>query len=365
MKSTWIGIKGAGTALGTLILTGYGGWALFNSNEPDANESVTHALDPHSAKPSVYLAEGDGAAISRALLALPPEGGCIVLGGSEFLVRQPIVIDRDGIELRGTSLQTTLKLADDANCSVVIVGSVTTPIPRIVRGVSLRLLTIDGNRDGQAWECCGGPCDAGGLSVIRNNGITIRGAEDICVEHVVTRRARSGGVVLEKYCRRVFINNLESHDNHFDGLAAYEAENCTFTQLHLHHNQSAAMSFDWKFNRNLISDSTLEHNGSQGVFMRDAIENKFRNLTIHNNGQQGIFIAQTESLPGTACVKNTFTNLTVTGNQGHGMRINDASCIGNAVTRSRFTGNKLGNISQTSDDLLAVSEAPAAMPAAP
>ena len=360
MKTTWIGIKGAGTALGTLILTGYGSCAFFSSHHPKTNQSVTHALNPHSARPSVYLAQGDGAAIVNAILSLPAEGGSVVLGGSEFLIQRPIVIDRDGIELRGTSLKTTLKLANDANCSVVIVGSVTTPIPRIVKDVSVRLLTIDGNRDGQAWECCGGPCDVGGLTVIRNNGITIRGAEDICIEHVNTRRARSGGIVLEKHCRRVFINDLESNDNHFDGLAAYEAENCTFTQLHLHHNQSAAMSFDWKFNRNLISDSKLEHNGSQGVFMRDSIENKFRNLTIHNNGEQGIFIAQSESLPGTACVKNTFTNLTVTGNQGHGMRINDASCVGNAVTRSRFTGNKLGNISQTSDDLLAVSEAAAA-----
>jgi parallel beta-helix repeat protein len=365
MKSTWIGIRGAGTALGALVLTGYGGWVFFDSSDSDANLSVTHALDPHSARPSVYLAKGDGASISQAILSLPPEGGSVVLGGSEFLVRQPIVIDRDGVELRGTGPGTTLKLADDANCSVVIVGSATTPIPRIVQDVSVRHLTIDGNRGSQLWECCGGPCDEGGLTAIRNNGITIRGAEDICIEHVVTRRARSGGVVLEKYCRRVFINNLESHDNHFDGLAAYEAEDCTFTQLHLHHNQSAALSFDWKFNRNLIADSTLEHNGSQGVFMRDSIENKFRNLTIRNNGEQGIFIAQTESLPGTACVKNTFTNLTVTANQGHGMRINDASCVGNVVTTSRFTGNRLGNISQTSENLLAVSETPAATPATP
>ena len=204
---------------------------------------------------------------------------------------------------------------------------------------SVRYLTIDGNRDQQIWECCGGPCDTGGLSVIRNNGITIRGAEDVCIEHVVTRRARSGGVVLEKNCRRVFINDLDSHDNHFDGLAAYETEDCSFTRLRLHHNLSAALSVDWKFNRNVIADSTLELNGSQGVFMRDAVGNQFRNLVIKNNGQQGIFIAQTESMPATACIKNSFIKLTITDNKGHGIRINYASCTENVVTASRFFNN--------------------------
>ena len=288
-----------------------------------------------------------------------------MLGKGEFSIRQPVVIDRDGIELRGSGPETILRLAGNANCSVVIVGSTTTPVPRIVKDVSVRHLVIDGNREAQIWECCGGPCDAGGLTVIRNNGITIRGAEDICVEHVITRRARSGGVVLEKNCRRIFINNLESHDNHFDGLAAYETEDSTFTQLHLHHNQSAALSFDWQFNRNLIANSRLENNGSQGVFMRDANENSFRNVTIEGNGQQGIFIAQTESLPGTACVGNSFTKLTVTGNHGHGMRVNDASCVGNVVSGSHFASNRQGDISQTCDDLLAVSDAAAATPAVP
>ena len=171
--------------------------------------------------------------------------------------------------------------------------------------------------------------------------------------------------MLEKFCRRVFINDLESHDNHFDGLAAYETENCTFSQMHLHHNQSAALSFDWKFNRNLITDSRLENNGSQGVFMRDAVENQFRNLTIQNNGQQGIFIADSDALPGTACVKNSFTKLTVVENKGHGLRINDASCTGNIVSGSRFANNSQGDISQTTKDLLAVSDATTATPAVP
>ena len=162
MKLNWMGMGRAGTTLGTLALAGYGTWICFSLSDPASRTSVSVPLDPHSARPSVYLAQGDGAAISQAILSLPPEGGSVVLGGFRFLVRQPIVIDRDGVELRGTGPMTTLKLADDANCSVVIVGSVSTPIPRIVKDVSVRHLTIDGNREAQAWECCADPATPAG-----------------------------------------------------------------------------------------------------------------------------------------------------------------------------------------------------------
>lgn len=355
MANPWRKAVSAGAALGIVLMLEGGGWPTDPRPAPSLSQLAGHPRPATSARPAVYLAQGDGNAIMESIRSLPAEGGSVVLGSSEFLIHKPIVIDRDGVELRGTGPDTVLKLAAEANCSVIIVGFTSTPVPRIVHDVAVRLLSIDGNRESQAWECCGGPCDSGGVSVIRNNGITVRGAEDIRLENIITRRARSGGVVLEKYCRRISIDHLDSHDNHFDGLAAYEAENCTFTNLHLHHNQSAALSFDWKFNRNVIADSTLEFNGSQGVFMRDAVENIFRNVTIQNNGRQGIFIAQSELLD-TACTNNSFTKLTVTSNKGHGLRVNDESCVGNVVTGSTFTANAEGNISQTKDDLLAVSD---------
>lgn len=356
MKATWRGLAGAACTFGIVIGFNYGHWSQPHRQTEADTSIVTHPRTADISRPAVFLSSGSGADITQAIASLPPEGGSVVLGKAEFPISRAIVLDRDGIELRGTGPETILKLAAEANCSVVIVGSVSTPVHRIVKDVSVRHLTIDGNREAQQWECCGGPCDSGGATVIRNNGITIRGAEDVCIEHVVTRRARSGGVVLEKHCRRILINDLESADNHFDGLAAYETEDSQFNRLHLHHNQSAALSFDWKFNRNVIADSTLENNGSQGVFMRDAVENQFLNLKIQNNGLQGIFIAQTESLPDTACLKNSFTKLTVTQNKGHGLRVNDATCTGNVVVGSTFTDNAQGNISQSQDDLLAVSD---------
>lgn len=307
-------------------------------------------------RPTVHLDQGDGHAINAAIRGLPEGGGVVVLGPTLFPVSEAIVIDRDGVELRGIGRETILRLTDGANSSVIVVGSTATPVPRIVRNISVSHLSIDGNRGAQQFECCGGPCDSGGLSFIRNNGVTVRGAEDIRLENLETHNCRSGGVVLEKYCRRVRIVDLESYNNEFDGLACYETEDSEFTQLHLHSNRSAGLSLDWKFNRNLITDSTLTRNGSQGIFMRDSNENTFRNLYLRDNGEQGLFVAETREISGSACRRNRFERLTITGNKTEGIRINDPSCTDNVIAGSRVAGNTRENISLSVPSMLTGAE---------
>ena len=303
-------------------------------------------------RPIVHLESGDGESIQTAIAGLPDGGGVIVLGPTLFPVSRAIVIDRDGVELLGLGRETILRLTDGANSSVIIIGSITTPVARIVRNISVGHLSIDGNRGAQQFECCGGPCDTGGMTFIRNNGITVRGVEDVRLDNLETHNCRSGGIVLEKYCRRVTISDLESYNNEFDGLAAYETEDCVFTQLRLHTNRSAGLSVDWKFNRNLVSDSTFTRNGSQGVFMRDANENIFRNLYLRDNGEQGLFVAETREVPGSSCQRNRFERLTVTGNKTQGIRVNDPSCIDNVISDSRVSGNTKENVSLAAEGLL-------------
>jgi parallel beta-helix repeat protein len=311
---------------------------------------------PASDRPTVYLDQGDGHAINAAIRSLPEGGGVIVLGPALFPVSEAIVIDRDGVELRGIGRETILRLTDGANASVIVVGSTATPVSRIVRNIRVGHLSIDGNRGAQQFECCGGPCDTGGLTFIRNNGVTVRGAEDIRLENLETHNCRSGGVVLEKVCRRIQIIDLESYNNEFDGLACYETEDSFFTQLHLHSNRSAGISLDWKFNRNLITDSTLTRNGSQGIFMRDSNENDFRNLYLRDNGEQGVFVAETREIPGSACQRNRFERLTITGNKTQGIRINDPSCTDNVIADSRIAGNTGENISLSLPGMLIGAE---------
>lgn len=301
------------------------------------------------------LVTGDEVAIQAALAALPATGGCVELGAGVFTISRPLVIDRDDVELRGAGARTVLVLAAHANCPVLIIGSESTPVHRTVRRVSVRDLVIDGNRLEQDFECYGGVCNERGRAVLRNNGITVRGAEEVVIERVVTRWARSGGVVLEKNCRRVRITELEAHDNEFDGLAAYETEESVFMRMQLHHNLAAGISVDWRFDRNRIVDSELRDNGSQGIFMRDAEGNLFENLRIRANGAQGIFLAETPELPGTAARDNRFAGLMITENRAQGIRLNDASCTGNTLEGSSVKANLGEDVSVATPGLLTIT----------
>ena len=308
---------------------------------------------PPSQRPEIHLAAGTGHDIQRALRSLPPGGGRVMLSAGTFIVSEPLVMDRDNVELAGDQELTILKLSERVDIPLLVVGDMATPPARKVTGVTVRKLILDGNRLAQDHECNGGPCDRGGLSHIRNNALTIRGAEDVRIEHVTARAARSGGVVLEKMCRRIHISDFTAHDNHFDGLAAYETEDSFFTRLYLHRNAAAGISADIRFNRNIISHTRLEHNGSQGIFMRDSNFNNFSRLTIRNNGQQGVFLAQADDQPNTPCTGNVFSDLMVTGCKGTGLRVNDLSCVANTLVRSIFKANAQGGVSEAGERLLA------------
>lgn len=301
---------------------------------------------PAAAKPHALVLATDGEeAIHAALAALPAAGGVVELAAGTFTLSRPLVLDRDGIELRGQGAETKLVLGARANCPVVLIGREGTRPDRLVRRVTVRRLAIDGNREAQDFECWGGSCDEQGRTAIRNNGITIRGAEDVLVADVATVGARSGGVVLEKHCRRVRLERIESSGNEFDGVAAYETEDCEFIGLRLHGNRSAGFSFDWRFNRNRVVDCDASDNGSQGIFMRDSNGNVFERVTLRNNGEQGVFMAETRDLPGTACRYNRFSEVTITGNRTQGIRINDASCNPNTLADSLVRDNRLEGIS--------------------
>lgn len=298
-----------------------------------------------TSRPVVRIPAGDDQLISAAIDSLAASGGIVELEEGIYTIRNPIIIEHDGIELRGQGIKTELNLAPKANCPVLVIGSRQTPTHRIVRGIVVKDLLIDGNRAEQDFECWGGHCDEQHRTALRNNGITVRGAEKIVIENVTTRRTRSGGIVLEKRCRQIGISGLDSYENEFDGLAAYETEDSVFTKLNLHHNRSAGFSFDWRFNNNYISDTVASDNGSQGIFMRDSISNVFEKLVLSRNGEQGIFIGETRELPGTACRYNKFRDVTITANRTQGIRINDASCNPNTLENSLVKGNLLEDIS--------------------
>jgi hypothetical protein len=296
------------------------------------------------------------AEIQQALDRLPERGGAVVLSPGTFEIRQPIVLQRDHQTLRGSGEATILRLADGANCPVIILGKPVNNPHSTVKDLHISDLFIDGNRSHQQhelWRL------RGEGSEIRNNGITVQNVSDSGVEHVISARCRSGGLVTTRNVRRLTVRDYTAFDNEFDGLACYQTENCLFTGLRLYNNPGAGISLDLAFNHNIVSNAVLTAN-DLGIFMRASRDNRFYNITIRRSQHYGVFMAHSEKptgrgwqpIPRTECVHNSFTNLMASNCGSAGFRVNNTTCTNNIIVAAHFHDNVQGSFSLVQPNLV-------------
>jgi parallel beta helix pectate lyase-like protein/collagen triple helix repeat protein len=317
------------------------------------------AGSPGPAGDAVFTVVGGGscADIQAAIDALPAAGGAVLIKAGTYICGGSIVIDRNSVTLRGTGPATVLKLGNQVNRPVLVLGQTAANPTTTRRGIRVADLSIDGNRLQQSFECSNGPCSGGNF--LRNNGISLRRVEDALVENVSVSGARSGGLVAEMGSRRLTVRDFTASDSQFDGLAGYNTEDSLFTGLNLHDNVAAGLSFDTDFDHNTISDSVLANNGDVGVFMRHASDNLFSGVRIRDSFKDGIFLAENDQTNEPAA-GNTFTGMVISGsgdagapaNEGYGIKVADASCTDNLVVASQFVGNRDGDVFEAVPSLL-------------
>ncbi len=296
--------------------------------------------------------------IQRALDLLPERGGEVVLPPGMIEIRQPIVLRRDHQSLRGSGTATVLRLADGANCPVIILGEPVNNPHITVKHLRLSNFSIDGNRSHQQhelWRL------RGEGSEIRNNGITVQNVSDSMVEQITSAHCRSGGLVTTRNVRRLTVQEYTAFDNEFDGLACYQTEDCLFTGLRLHDNPGAGISLDLAFNHNVVSNAVLTAN-DLGIFMRESRDNRFYNISIRRSHHYGVFMAHAERqtgrgwlpVPRTECAHNSFTNLFASSCGSAGFRVNNTTCTNNVIVAAQFQDNVQGGLSLARPDLVKV-----------
>lgn len=317
--------------------------------------------------------------IQAALDGLPKDGGTVALRPGVYVIDRPLSLSRDNQTLRGAGQATVLRLAGNANCPLLVMGTLESYPTRVVHNLRVSDLDLDGNRTNQEAECWVTPTGEG--SEIRNNGLTIRGATDCFIERIRCYRARSGGLVTEKGVRRLTVSDYAAWDNQFDGLAAYETEDSVFNRLILRGNPGAGLSLDRGFRHNIISDAVAVENGT-GIFMRHSCDNLFQGLTIRGSKENGVFMAQTAiavtnmvaeqsvatsasagqtprmraviawiPTPNTECTGNVFSGLLITDSVGAGFLLNNDTCVNNVIQSARFARNGVGGLCESKPGL--------------
>lgn len=294
--------------------------------------------------------------IQAALESLPDSGGEVLLLSGTYLVCQPLVLKRSHQTLRGSGPSTLLRLADQANCPVVILGQPVNSPTQTLADLHVQDLAIDGNRQHEQVECWKTTGDG---SEIRNNGITIQGVTDSSVERIIAAHCRSGGLVTTYYVRRLTVRDFEAYDSEFDGLACYRTEESLFTGLNLHNNQAAGISFDLAVNHNTIQQAVLAEN-DLGVFMRDSRYNNFHDIRVNQSRKFGVFMAQADQwtaagwqlIAHSECTNNSFQELQISRSGSAAFRVNDASCVDNQIASAHFLDNPEGGLSLVVPNLI-------------
>jgi hypothetical protein len=296
------------------------------------------------------------AEIQQALDSLPATGGEVFLPPGTYVILRPVVMHRSFQTLRGSGPSTLLKLADHANCPVLILGEPVNCPTHTLSYLHVADLAIDGNRKQQQfeiWQHLDRNAD------LRNNGITVQGVTDSLIERVVAGHCRSGGLVTTFCVRRLTVRDFTAFDSEFDGMACYLTEDSLFTDLFLHDNQAAGISLDLSVNFNIIRGAVLVDN-DLGIFMRDSRYNLFRGIQVRQSRNFGVFMAQADQQTDsgwqlaahTECTNNNFTELRVSKCGGAAFRVNDSSCVENLIFGAQFHDNPQGGISQVAPDLV-------------
>jgi hypothetical protein len=310
---------------------------------------------------SVSVPPGAGGEGIEAALESLPAGGEVVLSAGRYLIRQPVLLQKDGQTLRGCGETTVLYLADGANCPVVILGSLSADPKSPTKGVRLAGLFIDGNRTHQQKEVWRFLPEGAG---VYNNGVNVWGAEDATVENVVCSHCRSGGLVTTAGTRRLTARDITAFDNQYDGVACYMTEESHFSRLNLHDNLAAGLSLDLGFNHNVIQEAALTGD-DLGIFMRQSRDNAFERVTIQQSRHNGVFMAQTavekadgwKLSPGTECTGNTFENLLIAHCGGRAFQVNDTGCDRNTIIGGQFLDNVQGGLFQAAPNLVTMRPA--------
>jgi len=158
--------------------------------------------------------------IQKAIDALPPEGGRILLTEGIYIVSATLNLPSNSA-LVGQGRGTVLKLAD--NAEVDIIRNKTTDITKSPDSfIEIRDLALDGNQDNQ-------PVDGAGkwrhpYSPTENwlANIRLKNVEHFTLENIYTHHATGYGIEV-KAAKYGLIKNIQVHDNGDDGISVTNA----------------------------------------------------------------------------------------------------------------------------------------------
>lgn len=279
-----------------------------------------------------FGAVGDGqtddtAAIQAAVDSTGGIGASVLVPAGTYLVSAPIILS-EKITLFGEGMgATVLKIPDQHNQDII--GLVRTPFGNGTHYVSVRDLTLDGNRENQTGaEHYGFFC-----------GVTPARPEsdfDIACTRVEARNFWVYGFDPHEVTTRLTLTDCVAHDNGRDGFVLDGTVNAIVTGCISYNNGRHGINVVTASRTCILSNNICYGNGENGI----TIQNRSQAIqiignTVRQNADNGIYCIDVDH--------TIIQNNDVRENYAHGIRIDGCPF-------TTITGNTLKNNSQGEHD---------------
>lgn len=231
---------------------------------------------------SAHAAPGDD--LQQAIERLPADRpATLCLAKGEYLRKDLLSIRRNDLTLRGSGHDTVLRMADDVQQPLVVIGDHLNEVPSTrIHDVSLvDLQLIGGHAEHEFMP---------EHPYLSNSAVVIRAGDRIRLSGLKASRCRSACLLSERDSRDLLFERNDVSSADWDGVSFNRSAKVRLIDNHIHDNVAAGITTE-HLEDSEIRGNTLQRNGSQGIYLADARGNRIIGNHFADNKSAGVFLA--------------------------------------------------------------------------
>lgn len=268
--------------------------------------------------------------LQTAIRSLNSTGGVVYLPAGRYITSRSLTIRGDGISIMGDGMGTTvIQLRDDIDYPVF--GIIRTAPGRVNKYITVRDLTLDGNRANQPSnfkEHFGFYC-----GVLPDS---IETDEDIACHRVETRNCAGYGFDPHEITTRLHLVDCISHHNTLDGFTIDASLNVIVRGCLSYGNDRHGFNIVTNTRQCVFTNNLIFDNSQNGIMIQNGSrENIFMHNEVYRNSASGISII--------SVADNVLQNNYIYENGEYGIRLR-------GCPRTTIVGNRLRNNSQKENE---------------
>lgn len=207
----------------------------------------------------------------------------LCLAKGEYPLKGLLSIRRDGFTLRGAGHDTVLRMSDDVQQPLLVIGDHLHEVPAArIRDVTVADLQLVGGRAEHEFMP--------EHPYLSNSAVVIRAGDHIRLSGLKASRCRSACLLSERDSRDLVFERNDVSAADWDGVSFNRTARVKLLDNHIHDNVAAGITTE-HLEDSEIRGNRLERNGSQGIYLADARRNRVIDNRFVGNKSAGVFLA--------------------------------------------------------------------------